>query len=63
MYFEKDVGPALASACVEIDAIYLAKTAKIVRRETLQHAVKFAGKFDEGAIEDAVPQIYWSLYQ
>ena len=35
--FEKDVGPALASACAEIDAIDLAKTAEIVQREMLQH--------------------------
>ena len=53
--FKKDVDPVLASACAESDAIYLAKTAERVRREMLQHTIKFAGKFNEGAIEDAVP--------
>ena len=31
--FEKHVGPVLASTCAESDAIYLAETAEIVRRE------------------------------
>ena len=56
MAFDKDVGPALASACAENDAMHLAKTAELVRREMLQHSVKFQCRFDEHDIEDAVPQ-------
>ena len=61
MTFEKDVGPALASACTVSDAIHLAKTAEIVRREMLEHTVKFEEIFDEGAIEDAVTQCLLEL--
>jgi hypothetical protein len=33
LVFEKDVGPALVSACDYTDAMYLAKASEIVRRE------------------------------
>ena len=41
--------------------MHLAKTAEIVRWEMLEHTVKFEGKFDEGAIEDAVTQCLLEL--
>ena len=38
---KKYTGPDLASACAENDAMHLAKTAELVRREMQQHRVKF----------------------
>ena len=55
--FEKIyTGPDLASACAENDAMYLVKTAEVVRREMQQHSVNFQGRFDQRDIGDIVPQ-------
>ena len=36
--------------------MHMVKTAEVVRREMQQHSVNFQGRFDQGDIEDAVPQ-------
>jgi hypothetical protein len=41
LVFEKDVEPALVSACDYTDAMYLAKASEIVRREIFAEQNKF----------------------
>ena len=50
--FEKDVWPALFSACGISDAMYLAKASEIVRRDMFAEQKKFSGYFDR----DSVPR-------
>jgi hypothetical protein len=54
--FEKDVGPALVSACDYTDAMYLAKASEIVRREIFAEQNKFSGHFDRDSVVDSVPR-------
>jgi hypothetical protein len=46
LVFEKDVGPALVSACDYTDAMYFAKASEIVRREIFAEQNKLSGHFD-----------------
>jgi hypothetical protein len=57
LVFEKDVGPALVSACDYTDAMYLAKASEIVRREIFAEQNKFSGHVD------SVPRCLVELYQ
>ena len=41
--FHKDVGSTLSQACEYTEAIILAKAAKIIRRNMLDHKSKFDG--------------------
>ena len=50
LVFEKDVGPAIVSACDYTDAMHLAKAAEIVRKQMLEEQVKFSGNFDKDAV-------------
>ena len=54
LVFEKDIRPALVSACAKSDAM-LAKTA-VVHKDMLQQC-----KFTEDDIENVVPQMFWWL--
>jgi hypothetical protein len=56
LVFEKDVGPALVSACDYSDAMYLAKASEIVRREIFAEHSKFSGHFDRDFLVDSVPR-------
>jgi hypothetical protein len=56
LVFEKDVGPALVSACDYTDAMHLAKASEIVRREIFAEQNKFAGHFDRDSVVDYVPR-------
>ena len=53
--FHKDVGSTLSQACEYTEAIILAKAAKIIRRNMLDHKSKFDGQFHEGCVEEAIP--------
>ena len=55
LVFEKDVGPALVSACDYTDAMHLAKASEIVRREIFAEQNKFCGHFDRDSVVDSVP--------
>ena len=48
----------MTSACANNDALHLAKTPdhELVRREMLQHSVRFQGTFDERDFQASVPQ-------
>ena len=46
LVFEKDVGPALVSACDYTDAMYLAKASEIIRREIFSEQNKCSGHVD-----------------
>lgn len=46
LVLEKDVGPALVSACDYTDAMYLAKASDIVRREMFTEHPAFSGHFN-----------------
>lgn len=56
LVFEKDVGPALVSACDYTDAMYLAKASVIVRREMFTERSAFSGHFNRDYIVDSVPR-------
>ena len=56
LVFEKDVGPALVSACDYTDAMHLAKASEIVRREIFAEQNKFSGHFDRDSVIDSVPR-------
>lgn len=56
LVFEKDVGPALVSACDYTDAMYLAKASEIVRREMFIEHPAFSGHFNRDYIIDSVPR-------
>jgi hypothetical protein len=56
LVFEKDVGPALVSACDYTDAMYLANASEIVRREIFAEPNKFSGHFDRDSVVDSVPR-------
>ena len=53
LVFEKDVGPALVSACDYTDVMYLAS--EIVHREIFAEQNKFSGHFDRDSVVDSVP--------
>lgn len=53
---EKDVGPALVSACDYTDAMYLAKASDIVRREMFIEHPAFSDHFNRDYIVDSVPR-------
>ena len=55
--FEKDVGAILAEASKYGEAIHLAKAARMIRHDTLQHKshVQFNSTCLDGCLEDAVP--------
>ena len=52
---EKDVGPALFSACDISDAMYLAKASAVVRRDMFAKQKKLSGYFDRDSVIDSVP--------
>ena len=52
--FHKDVVSTLSQACEYTEAIILAKTAKIIRRNMLDHKSEFDGQFHEGCVEEAI---------
>jgi hypothetical protein len=56
LVFEKDVGPALVSACDYTDAMYLAKASEIVHREIFAEQNKFSGHFDRDYVVDSIPR-------
>lgn len=56
LVLEKDVGPALVSACDYTDAMYLAKASDIVRREMFTEHPAFSGHFNRDYIVDSVPR-------
>ena len=53
---EKDVGPALVSACDYTDAMYLAKAREIVHRVIFVEQNKLSGHFDRDSVVDSVPR-------
>lgn len=53
--FKKDASSALSDACVYSDAIILAKAAKIIRKEMIDHKIKFENEFSAEHIEGSVP--------
>lgn len=53
--FQKDVGLVLSQASDYTEAMTLAKAAKILRRQMLQHKSKFDGTFHKGCIGEAIP--------
>ena len=57
LVFEKNVGPALVSACDYTDAMYLAKANEIVRREIFAEQNKFSGHFDRDSIPHCLVEL------
>lgn len=55
LVFEKDIGPAIVTACEYTDALHLAKAADIVRKDMMQHKVQFNGSFSSATLAEAVP--------
>ena len=53
--FQEDVGSALSHASEYSEAIVLAKAAKILRRQMIDHKSTFDGTFHEGCVEEAIP--------
>ena len=53
--FDKDVGLALSEASNYSEAIVLAKAAKILRKNMIEHKSKFDGTFHGGCVEEAIP--------
>lgn len=63
MVFEEDIGAALAKACEfdsDNDAVHLARTAQIVRRNIFGEAKSFTG-FPSGCQKSSVPSLLLSL--
>ena len=58
---EKDVSPAIVSACEFTDAMHLAKAADIIRKQILQSKVKFTGNFEKESVLSGVPQCLFQL--
>jgi len=59
--FEKDVGPAIFSACGFTDAMHLTKAADTIRKQILQSKVKFTGNFEKESVLNGVPQCLLQL--
>jgi hypothetical protein len=57
LVFEKNVGPALVSACDYTDAMYLAKASEIVRREIFAEQNKFSGHFDRDSVPHCLVEL------
>ena len=62
--FDDDIGDALKKACdhdSDNDAMHLAQTAKVVRKEMFSQAFSFNGTFSEESLQNAVPQSLLAL--
>ena len=59
--FEKDVGPAIFSACQFTDAMHLTKAADIIRKQILQSKVKLTGNFEKESVLNGFPQCLLQL--
>ena len=55
--FKGDIGPVLSDASDYSDAIILAKAAKMLRRQMVDHKCKFDGTFHDSCTTDSVPAI------
>jgi hypothetical protein len=53
---QKDVGPALVSACDYTDAMHLAKASEFVHRVIFVEQNKLSGHFDRDSVVDYVPR-------
>lgn len=60
MAFNKDVGSVLSDAGKYNEAIHIAKAAAIIRKEMLNHKIKFSNQFEEGFGEESIPACFSS---
>ena len=62
--FQHDIGAALAKVVEkdnDDDAVQLAHTAKIVRKDLFEKSFSFNGSFRKGCQEDSVPELLFAL--
>ena len=60
LVLQKGVALALSRASEYSDALFLSKSAKILRKHILDHQSKFDGTFCQGCIKDACLQVFSS---
>ncbi|CAE1172272.1 unnamed protein product [Acanthosepion pharaonis] len=53
--FKADIGPVLHEASQYSNALHLSKAADILRKEMLQHKIKFSSELKDGFGEEAIP--------
>ena len=63
---DSDIGNAVSTAChvdTDVEALILAKAARIVRRDIFKTSYEFAGEFSTDCQEKSVPQLLTALVQ